>query len=206
VAQRSPHRLTERCTSRGGHPGSPIYSIISVVSIVCREPVPAGLLATRSGAGPALPMYVAAVGEMLRDGGDARRVSSASAVIGLSWSLEREGVDLGWAPLRCQGSDPKHRNSCRTPGENSRPKLMARTLGTYSWPKLLAQTVGPNCWPKLLAESMPKRRSAPGNAQGGMLRGNAQGNAPGNAWGNCGEPWFGLLRSGSRVPAVTRHF
>src|SRR6516165_10039236 len=81
-------------------------------------------------------------------------------------ALSVRASTLGWAPLRCQGSDPKHRNSCRTPGENSRPKLMARTLGTYSWPKLLAQTLGPNCWPKLLAESMPKRRSAPGNAQG----------------------------------------
>ena len=94
-------------------------------------------------------MYVAEVGEMLRDVGDARRVSSASAVIGLSWSLEREGVDLGWGSTEV----PRQRSKAQELVPNSRREL-------------LAQTLGPNCWPKLLAESMPKRRSAPGNAQG----------------------------------------
>ena len=103
-------------------------------------------------------------------------------------ALSVRASTLGGAPLRCQGSDPKHRNSCRTPGENSRPKLMARTLGTYSWPKLLAQTVG---------REHAQAPECPGKCSGG----NAQGECPRKCPGEC----LGKLRR-AMVRLIAKRF
>ena len=116
-------------------------------------------------------------------------------------ALSVRASTLGGAPLRCQGSDPKHRNSCRTPGENSRPKLMARTLGTYSWPKLLAQTVGPNCWPKLLAQTVGREHAQAPECPGKCSGGNAQGECPRKCPGEC----LGKLRR-AMVRLIAKRF